>query len=90
MDMEGEDCFAVPIPQITSSGGKSFNHSGVVVGPVVVEVAGDDPHATAIKTRDKTKRIEQAFFITLLLVILYKDIHPYTGNISHKKKFFKL
>jgi hypothetical protein len=71
MDMEGEDCLAVPIPHRTSSGGKSFNHSGVVVGPVVVEVGGADLHAAAIKTRDTTTRIEHNLFITLLLLVLY-------------------
>jgi hypothetical protein len=88
MDMDGEDCLAVPIPQITSSGGKSFNHSGVVVGPVVVEV-GDEPHAAAIKIRDTTTRIEQNLFITFAPCFFYKDIHPYIGNISHAGFIFK-
>jgi hypothetical protein len=81
MDMEGEDCFAVPIPQITSSGGKSFNQSGVVVGPVVVEVAGDDPHAVTIRIRDSTKRIEEIFFITNSLSNL-KEHTFFIYNIS--------
>jgi hypothetical protein len=63
MDIDGDDCLANPMPQITSSGGKSLNQSGVVVGPVVVEVAGFEAHAAAMKTSAKTKRIEQVFFI---------------------------
>jgi hypothetical protein len=89
MDMEGEDCLAIPIPHRTSSGGKSFNHSGVVVGPVVVDV-GDDLHAAAIKTKDKTNRIEQVFFIIFTPYVFYKDIRLYEGNIPQSLFFIKI
>jgi hypothetical protein len=65
MDMEGEDCFAVPIPQRTSSGGKSFSHSGVFVGPLAV-AAEDDPHpvsAAIITAANSTLNLFNVIFI---------------------------
>jgi hypothetical protein len=73
MDIAGDDCFAIPIPHITSSGGKSFNQSGVVIGPAAdagAEPPPVDPHPAAKSTRERTMSIEQAFFIIKLLLII--------------------
>jgi hypothetical protein len=86
MDICWEDCFALPIPQIASSGGKSFNHGGISDAEPVV--AGFEAQAAKEKPKAKTKRIKQIFFILKLLKFIKRHT-PLFGNISQIHLIFK-
>jgi hypothetical protein len=76
MDMEGEVCLAEPIPQITSSGGKSLSQSGVVTGPAAVVGAGEEPQAAITMTASRqAKTIKFIFFINYSFILFLIKEH---------------